>query len=409
MGTHVINLPDIGEGIAEAELTVWSVSVGDMVEEDDILGEVMTDKAAVEVPTTVAGRVTWLCGEPGDMIAIGSRFVTLDVEGAGNAPDDVGQAPSEEAPETVETEDAQAATPAPQTPVIRGEPWTKPRAAPSVRRRAREAGVALSDVAGTGPGGRVLLSDLTNHLEGRKSQQSLSRKTGVEEVKVIGLRRKIAQQMALSKSRIPHITIVEEVDVTDLEVLRAKLNALYGDKRGKLTLLPFLIRALREVVPASPAVNATYDDEAQVVTRHEALHVGIATQTDGGLKVPVLRHAEAATLWNAADELRRLAQAARDGTAAPADLSGSTITISSLGPLGAIATTPIINHPEVAIVGVNKIAMRPVWDGNGFAPRSVMNLSCSFDHRVIDGWDAAVFVQEMKTALETPSLMFVEA
>ena len=442
MGLFTITLPDIGEGIAEAELTEWAVSIGDTVSEDDILGVVMTDKAAVEVPSSVDGKVVWLCGDPGDTVAIGDRFAQIEVEGEGNDTGDASApAPKAEtkqddgktadAEEPAEVEDAgQKATPAPKAekpapapaastkktgaravarqPLARGE---KPLAAPSVRRRALEAGVDLRLVGGSGPAGRILQEDLDAYLEhGPVAGTSGTRApaTGTREVKVIGMRRRIAEKMALSKARIPHITIVEEVDMTALEDLRTALNAEHGASRGKLTVLPFLARAMVQAIRAQPEMNATFDDEAGVIHQSEGVHIGIAAQTPAGLAVPVVRHTEALSLWDTAAEIARLATAARDGKAARDELSGSTITITSLGPLGAIATTPIINHPEVAIVGVNKMAVRPMWDGEAFRPRKMMNLSCSFDHRIIDGWDAAVFVQKLKSLLETPALLFIE-
>jgi 2-oxoisovalerate dehydrogenase E2 component (dihydrolipoyl transacylase) len=439
MGLFTITLPDIGEGIAEAELTEWAVSVGDTVSEDDVLGVVMTDKAAVEVPSSVDGKVVWLCGEPGDTIAIGARFAQIEVEGEGN---DAGDSQAAAAPQpkadkpTGDDDSATAETagkdtpPEPKTekpaptsaaparkgtaqpvarrPLARGE---KPLAAPSVRRRALEAGVDLRLVGGSGPAGRILQEDLDSYLEHGPALGATTTRvpaTGSREIKVIGMRRRIAEKMALSKARIPHITIVEEIDMTALEELRGALNAEHGASRGKLTVLPFLARAMVQAIRAQPEMNATFDDDAGIIHQSEGVHIGIATQTPAGLSVPVVRHAEAQSLWDTASEIARLASAARDGKAARDELSGSTITITSLGPLGAIATTPIINHPEVAIVGVNKMAVRPMWDGEGFRPRKMMNLSCSFDHRVIDGWDAAVFVQKLKSLLETPALLFIE-
>jgi 2-oxoisovalerate dehydrogenase E2 component (dihydrolipoyl transacylase) len=281
-----------------------------------------------------------------------------------------------------------------------------------VRLAAREAGVDLRQIAGSGPAGRITHEDLEAFLArgpDTTGAAGLTRRTDVTEVKVVGLRRRIAEKMALSKSRIPHITIVEEVDVTALEELRAALNKKAAADRPKLTVLPFLMRAIVRAVAEQPALNALFDDDAGVVRQHAGVHIGIATQTPAGLIVPVVKHAEARNLWESATEVARLAERARDGSASREDLTGSTITITSLGPLGAIATTPVINHPEVAIVGVNRMAIRPMWDGTAFAPRKMMNLSSSFDHRVIDGWDAAVFVQRLKELLETPALMFVDA
>ena len=407
MGTFTIRLPDIGEGIAEAELSEWLVSEGDTVLEDDLLGVVMTDKAAVEVPSSVTGKVLWLCGEPGDIIAIGAEYVRLEVDG------DVGEVanPSVNKVSEVTPEPSAKATPR----IIREpDPTPKPLAPPSVRLRAREAGVDLRQVTGSGPASRISHDDLDAFIAGRTTDKltgttmGRGKATGTREIKVIGMRRKIAEKMALSKSRIPHITIVEEVDLTDLETLRGRLNKTHAETRGKLTILPFLMRAMSEAIEEQPQINAHYDDEAGIIIQHNPVHIGIATQTDAGLTVPVVRNTEALSLWSAANELARLTQAARDGKAKPEDMSGSTITVTSLGALGALATTPIINHPEVAIVGVNKIAMRPMWDGAQFVPRQMMNISCSFDHRIIDGYDAAVFVQNLKNLLETPAMLFIE-
>ncbi|MEM9709775.1 MAG: dihydrolipoamide acetyltransferase family protein [Pseudomonadota bacterium] len=411
MGVFAIRLPDIGEGIAEAELAEWKVKPGDIVREDDILAEVMTDKATVEVPSTVDGTVLELGGDPGAMLAIGSVLIRLAVSGDGNESDPPREAPKMPAPPK---EDA-APPPPPTEPietVVPARPnGAKPLAAPSVRARAREAGVDLRQVPGSGPGGRISHDDLDAWVaSGGITQGHVTRapNTGVEDIRVIGMRRKIAEKMSLAKRQIPHITIVEEVEMGALEDLRAALNAKHEGERPKLTLLPFLMRAIVEATREQPGLNARYDDEKGVIHRYGAVHIGIATQTPQGLSVPVIRHAEAGSLWDNAGELARLAEAARTGSISREELTGGTITITSLGPLGAIATTPIINHPEVAIVGVNKMQVRPVWDGQQFQPRKMMNLSSSFDHRVIDGWDAALFVQKLKTLLETPAMLFVE-
>jgi 2-oxoisovalerate dehydrogenase E2 component (dihydrolipoyl transacylase) len=387
----------------------------------------MTDKATVEIPSPVDGKVMWLGAEVGDTVPVGAPIVRLEVDGDSPAE----AAAVEEAPEAAEaTEAAPAEQPeaAPQpvappeqpkpapapaaSPAAFGAPrpeGERPLASPAVRLRAREAGVDLRQVPGTGPAGRITHEDIDRFLaRGRApAAPGLARRNEVEEVKVTGLRRRIAEKMALAKARIPHITYVEEVDVTELEALRARLN---GEKRDRprLTVLPLLMRAMVKAIEEQPKVNALFDDEAGVIRRHRAVHIGVATQTDSGLMVPVVRHAEARGLWDCAAELNRLAEAARTGIATREELSGSTITITSLGAMGGIVTTPVINHPEVAIVGVNKMAVRPVWDGQGFVPRKVMNLSSAFDHRVIDGWDAAVFVQRIKTLLESPAMIFLE-
>lgn len=422
MGIYSMNLPDIGEGIAEAEVDEWMVKVGDIVAEDDVLCSVMTDKAVVEVPTSVSGKVVWIAGEAGETLAIGAPLVRFEVDGAGNA-DDVPppvktDKPDEPAPVAEPVKPAQPAkNPAANAqakdrvvkqPLGAGE---RPLAAPSVRKRAQDAGIDLRLVQGTGPANRITHDDLDDYIElgpsiGIGGPRAA---TGGADIKVKGMRRAIADKMALSKARIPHITVVEEVDVTDLEALRAQLNKTYADDKGKLTILPFVMAAIVKGVADQPEMNATYDDEAGIIHQQNAVHIGIAAQTPNGLTVPVVGHAEAGSLWDNAAEVARLSDAARSGKATRDDLSGSTITITSLGPLGAIATTPIINHPEVAIVGVNKMAMRPMWDGGAFQPRKMMNISCSFDHRVIDGWEAAVFVQRLKSLLETPALLFIEA
>lgn len=309
---------------------------------------------------------------------------------------------------------ASKATPAPRRdppPQPRRAAGEKPLASPAVRLKAREAGIDLRQVAGSGPAGRITHEDLDGFIQrgpepGRGS--GLAEKSGVTDVKIVGMRRRIAEKMALSKARIPHITIVEEIDVTALEELRAALNKKPSAERPKLTMLPFLMRAMVKALSEQPHLNALYDDEAGIVHQHAGIHIGIATQTPAGLVVPVVKHAEARDLWGCALELSRLAERAREGSASREELGGSTITITSLGALGAIATTPIINYPEVAIVGVNRMAIRPLWDGTGFVPRKMMNLSSSFDHRIVDGWDAAVFVQRLKELLETPAALFVD-
>jgi 2-oxoisovalerate dehydrogenase E2 component (dihydrolipoyl transacylase) len=421
MGEHVIKLPDVGEGVAEAELVEWHVKVGDLVREDAVLAAVMTDKATVEIPSPMDGKVTWLGAEVGDSVAVGAPLVTLEVEG---------EAAAEAAPAAAEAPEAAAQPEAPPRPIARpkapaaeraaprlapgGAPrpeGERPLAPPAVRLRAKEAGVDLRQVPGTGPAGRITHEDIDAFVaRGRQpaAAPGLQRRTEVEEIKVVGLRRRIAEKMALAKARIPHITYVEEVDVTTLEELRTRLNAGKGADRPRLTILPFLMRAMVKAIGEQPKINAHFDDEAGVIHRHGGIHIGIATQTDAGLMVPVVRHAEARDLWDCSAEVARLAEAARAGTATREELAGSTITITSLGPMGGIVTTPVINYPEVAIVGVNKVAVRPVWDGHAFVPRKMMNLSSSFDHRVIDGWDAATFVQRLKALLETPATIFLE-
>jgi 2-oxoisovalerate dehydrogenase E2 component (dihydrolipoyl transacylase) len=389
MGVSTIILPDVGEGIAEAELTEWQVKIGDIVKEDDILAVVMTDKAAIEVPSSTEGTVTWLAGEVGDTVAIGAPLVKLDVQGEGHG------VTHDVTPEVI------AEPVIPVTLAIE-----KSQAGPSVRKRAKEAGVSLLDITGTGPGGRILHEDIDQFLSPVVSAKPQS--SEVKQIKVTGMRRKIADKMALSKAHIPHITIVEEVDMTNLEDLRRKLNEKYKSSRAKLTILPFMMRAIVEAVRAQPEINAHYDDVANIIAQHGNVHIGIATQTPAGLSVPVVKNAQSQNLWDSAQNMLRLSELARNGKATRDDLTGSTITITSLGALGAIASTPIINYPEVAIIGINKMAIRPMWDKQQFLPRTMMNISCSFDHRVIDGYDAALFVQSLKTLLETPALLFIE-
>ncbi|WP_331372311.1 dihydrolipoamide acetyltransferase family protein [Sinorhizobium chiapasense] len=425
MGEFILKMPDVGEGVAEAELVEWHVKPGDPVREDMVLAAVMTDKATVEIPSPVTGTVLWLGAEIGDTVAVKAPLVRIEVSGDGAAATEIVTTAVPAEPVVKEQapvpEVKKAAPPKPEPKAVvettvaayeAREPSKKPLASPAVRLRAKDSGVDLRQITGTGPVGRITHEDLDLFLS-RGAQPApaitgLVRKTAVEEIKVIGLRRRIAEKMTLSTSRIPHITYVEEMDMTALEDLRAMMNRDRKPDQPKLTVLPFLMRALVKTIAEQPGVNATFDDGAGVIHRHAAVHIGIATQTPAGLTVPVVRHAEARGIWDCAAELNRLADAARTGTATRDELTGSTITISSLGALGGIASTPVINHPEVAIVGVNKIAIRPVWDGTQFVPRKIMNLSSSFDHRVIDGWDAATFVQRLKTLLETPALIFVE-
>lgn len=427
MGIHAIKLPDVGEGVAEAELVEWPVDVGDLVRVDDVVAVVMTDKASVEIPTPVEGKIAWLGGEVGDTLAVGSDLIRIEVEGDGNvaAGDSAPEPPPAASAEPVAADDVKparepaklerssAGTARARQPAPRRAEGEKPLAAPSVRKRARDAGIDLRAVAGSGPAGRITHDDIEAYQAGDGSATATKpggrpADTSVREIKMVGMRRRIAEKMALSKAKIPHITIVEEVDMTNLEDLRNELNTTHADTRPKLTLLPFVIKAIVEAARAQPEINSHFDDEAGIITEYGGIHVGIATQTDSGLMVPVVHHAETNSLWDSAAEIVRLAEVARDGSASREELSGSTITITSLGPLGALATTPIINHPEVAIVGINKMVIRPHWDGQQFVPRKMMNLSCSFDHRVIDGYVAAVFVSKLKSMLERPAMLFVE-
>ena len=460
MGQYTIKLPDVGEGVAEAELVEWLVEEGQNVREDEVLASVMTDKATVEIPSPVEGRIIWRGATIGETVSVGTPIIRLEVDGEGNTSVDdtaasssvdtpssespaenIGEGEHTKTPQPSETEPPKAnghmnghppatqgsagsipssfsapakASPAGMTRAPRAE-GEKPLASPAVRLRAREGGIDLRLVAGSGPAGRITHADLDAVYQSGTTGQSPTalRSTHqpdmtVTEVPVIGLRRKIAEKMATAKSRIPHITYVDEVDVTDLEKLRTRLNNGKREGQPKLTILPFLMRAMVRAIEDQPQMSARFDDEAGIIHQSGGIHIGIATQTDNGLIVPVVRHAEALSLWACASEMKRLADACRDGSASREELSGSTITITSLGAMGGIVTTPVINHPEVAIIGVNKMQIQPVWDGNQFVPRKIMNLSSSFDHRVIDGWDCAVFIQRIKGLLESPAEIFIE-
>jgi 2-oxoisovalerate dehydrogenase E2 component (dihydrolipoyl transacylase) len=424
MGIRSIKMPDVGEGVAEAEIVEWAVKVGDLVREDQVVAAVMTDKATVEIPTPVAGSVLTLGGAVGDVLAVGAELIRIDAPGMPDSllpaapksrppqqdPPPPPSAKPEPAPRPPELQKAAGRQPEPKTGAPR-PPGEKPLAAPAVRLKAREAGVDMRFVHGSGPAGRVTHEDLDAYIA---RPPELSKRSGrapntaVETIKVVGMRRRIAENMAESARRIAHFSYVEEVDVTALEELRASLNARATEERPKLTLLPFLILGIVKAVVEFPQINAHYDDDNEIITRFGAVHVGVATQTPNGLMVPVVRHAEILGLHECAREMRRVSEAARHGGAAREELSGSTITLTSLGALGGIVSTPIINRPEVAIVGVNKIAVRPVWRDGGFVPRKVMNLSSSFDHRVVDGHDAATFIQRLRTLIEAPATLFIE-
>jgi 2-oxoisovalerate dehydrogenase E2 component (dihydrolipoyl transacylase) len=438
MGVHVIKMPDLGEGIAEVEVVAWHVKPGDVVVEDQVLADVMTDKATVEIPSAVAGTVIELGGQLGQALAVGAALITIEVEGEGNlsatksnarsapaaAP---APAPAPVAAAVIEAPVAVASAPAPAAklapaPAAKAAPTAasraageKPLAAPAVRQRAWDLGIELQFVFGSGPAGRITHADLDAYVArgvsggiATASDNRYATLDGETAVPVIGMRRKIAQKMQDAKRRIPHFTYVEEVDITELEALRTTLNTRYGKERGRLTLLPLLMRAVVLSVRAFPQMNARFDDEANINTLYQAVHIGIAAQTDAGLIVPVVRNAEARDPWSCAAEVARLAESARVGKALREELSGSTITITSLGALGGIVTTPIINQPEVAIVGVNRMVERPVVRDGQIVIRKMMNLSSSFDHRVVDGMHAAQFIQMIRGYLECPATLFVE-
>jgi 2-oxoisovalerate dehydrogenase E2 component (dihydrolipoyl transacylase) len=439
MGTYVFKLPDVGEGTAEAEIVAWHVKVGDVIAEDQNLVDVMTDKATVEMTSPVSGKVIAMHGEPGEMAPVGAPLVELEVEGAGNVKGNGASAPKPVEAKPAATPEAKKEIPPPPrsggegkgegvskpAPVSPARASTatqafttraagdKPVASPAVRQRAHEMGIELQYVPGTGPAGRIDHADLDAFIAsgGRNAVMrggpGPAPREGIEDVKIIGLRRKIAEKMQDSKRRIPHYAYVDEVDMTELESLRVHLNATRKKDQPKLTVLPFFMRALVKVLPDYPQINARFDDEAGIVHRYAPVHIGIATQTANGLIVPVVHHAEALDIWQSATEVARVSTAARENKATKDELTGSTITITSLGPLGGLVTTPVINHPEVAIVGPNAILDRPVVRDGAVVVRKMMNLSSSFDHRVVDGYDAAEFIQRVKALLEHPALLFM--
>ena len=415
MSRYVFKLPDLGEGTVSSEIVAWRAKVGDVVDEDEPLVEMSTEKAVIEVPSPVAGRIVALSGNPGDVVAVGAELVVFETGEAG-----VALAPSPGAAPAP----APAPSPSPSPvagPAAASEPPAgaarRVMASPATRRRAREAGINLAAVPGSGPGGRIERGDLEAVLGGGApaaaeqappSARGRALRSGVEEVKIIGVRRVIAERMSAAKRNIPHFSYVEEIDVTELESLRSHLNSRLPKGAAGFTYLPFLVAALTRVLESFPQCNAHYDAERNVVLRHAAVHVGVATQTPDGLKVPVVRHAESLTLGAIAAEIRRVSEAARTGKATRAELGGSTITVTSLGKLGGIVSTPVINAPEVAIIGVNKAVERPVVVGGAIAVRRIMNLSSSFDHRFVDGFDAAAMIQALKERLEHPATIFID-
>jgi 2-oxoisovalerate dehydrogenase E2 component (dihydrolipoyl transacylase) len=448
MSEYKYKMPDVGEGVVEAEIVEWHVKVGDKVTEDQHVLDVMTDKATVEIPCAVNGVVKMTLGEPGDVIAVGTEILVIEIDGTppteepteapetpvsspasggGVSEADGGGKSSSEPDAPVEKE-----TPAPSAPSGSTSPaggggkgagvaarpsGERPLASPAVRQRALEADIDLSAVPGTGPAGRITHNDLDDFIAaggrlvakvGGASGPSKAPRTGVETQKVIGLRRKIAENMALSKRTIPHITYVDEIDLTALEDLRKHLNDNRDEGQAKLTLIPFLVQALVKALPSFPQANAHFDTESSTLTQYDGIHCGIAAATPNGLMVPVIRHAEALDIWETAAEVKRLADAARTGKASKEELTGSTITITSLGAIGGVVTTPVINYPETAIIGVNKLQTLPRYDGEGrLVPRKIMNLSSSFDHRIVDGYEAAQLIQAMKATLENPATLFM--
>ena len=427
MGKFEFKLPDIGEGVVEGEVVEWMVAVGDTVKEDDPILSVMTDKATVEIPAPCDGTVTSIVGDAGDILPVGGVCIVFEVDGDGNTSEQVEPAATPEPVKETETapKEADIAPPAPELPPVAAEPaaapvaraaGTKALASPAVRQRARAANIDLQLVAGSGPAGRISHADLDRHIAGGAAAATPSMpvggvakvaRNGTEDIKVIGLRRKIADGMMSSYSTIPHFSYFEEVDVTELEALRQHLNATRPEGAPKLTYLPFIMQALVKALAQRPECNALYDDEAGVVTRHQAVNLGIATQTERGLYVPVVKHVEAMDIWQSAAEMMRVTQATRDGKAGVDDLTGSTFTITSLGRLGGLGATPIINKPEVGILGVHNAKDRAVVHNGHVVVRRIMNLSSSWDHRVVDGHDGASLVQLVKSYLEHPATIFM--
>ena len=422
MGIFAFKLPDIGEGVVEGEVVEWMVAVGDTVKEDDPILSVMTDKATVEIPSPTDGVVKSLVGEPGTILAVGQVCIEFETDGEGTPVEEapapveevVEEAPAPE-PEPVKEEVAPVAPPAAPsptpTPVVVAAPGARPLASPAVRQRARESGIDLTTVAGSGPAGRITHGDLDSWKEAGSpvaaAGPSRAARTGTTEVPVIGLRRKISESMTASYTTIPHFSYFEEVDITHLDELRVHLNSTRTDGQPKLTYLPFIMQALVKALGENPVCNALFDDEKGVVTRHDAVHLGIATQTDRGLYVPVVKHVEAQDIWQSASEMQRVSQAARDGTAGLAELTGSTFTITSLGRMGGLGATPIINKPEVGILGVHNAVDTPVVRNGQIVIRKMLRLSSSWDHRVVDGWDGAMLVQRLKSLLENPATIFM--
>jgi len=413
MAKYVFNLPDVGEGVVEGEIVKWNVKPGDTVKEDEPLVELMTDKATVSIPSSVNGKVVSTTGKPGDMVPVGAELIVFEVKGASGSKPKSKPKPepvAEPVPDPEPKAEPVAPPPPVSVPVSVASTGTKPLASPAVRRRAREAGIDLSQVSGTGPAGRISHDDMDTFISGGgrlAAVQSGAKMTGVEEVPVIGLRRKIAEKMATSKRSAAHFSYFEEVDITALESLRQHLNSTRAENQPKLTYLPFIIQGLIRAVRKFPQCNALYDEEKGIVFRHQAVHVGISTQTEDGLMVPVIKHAEARDVWDTANELVRVTTSAREKTATIDELTGSTITITSLGAMGGLGATPIINHPEVSIVSIHAARDRAVVREGEIVVRKMMNLASSFDHRIIDGYDGALLIQELKSMLEYPATIFM--
>ena len=403
MASYSFKLPDLGEGTVESEIVAWRAGVGDFINADQPLVDMMTDKATIEITAPVSGRLGSVAGEPGDMIPVGAELAVIETG----------------TEETLQTTASAINEPVAENgtlprSVINQQPAAgnrKPLTSPAIRRLARENDIDLNRVQGTGSNGRITRADIDSYLNLAGNYSTVDKPTpesgGTREIKLLGLRRKIAERMTSSASRIPHFTYVEEVDVTELEQLRRHVNGTRGENQAELTYLPFLMQALVKVVKEFPQCNAHFDDERQVITQYEPVHIGIAVQTGDGLMVPVIRHAEDLDLWQCAHELRQIADKARNGNARREELTGSTITITSLGALGGIVSTPIINYPEVAIIGINRTQKRQVFENNGVTTRLIMNISSSFDHRSVDGYDAGRAIQALKRYLEFPATLFL--
>ncbi len=410
MSEHIFKLPDLGEGTVESEIGEWFIKVGEFVAEEAVVGTMMTDKAAVELASPVSGIVTKLAGEAGDIVAVGAPLVTYETDASQATPPKAAKA--DEIPAAVvATEKAPQAPAQKPAPEVSLEPAARVITSPAIRRRAKEADIDLSVVPGSGAGGRIQRKDFDNYLKSRATGTPLNQgrtpSTAVKEIKVIGLRRIIAERMTRAKQEIPHFAYVEEIDITELEALRKHINARKQDAAERLTLLPFLGLALIRALKEFPQCNSTYDKSRNMLLQHEAVHLGVATQTPDGLKVPVVKHAEIMSIDELSREIRRMTGAARDNSARKNELSGSTITITSLGKLGGIASTPVINLPEVGIIGVNRAVERPMVFNGQIAVRLMMNLSSSFDHRFVDGYDAAAMIQRIKEMLEHPATIFL--
>jgi len=430
MGDYVFKLPDIGEGVVEGEIVSWHVKIGDTIVEDAPIVDVMTDKATVTIPSPTSGVVKELSGEVGDMIAVGTALITFtggdNIEPAAEesaetkavTEPEIKEVVEETVEEVVEIVEKKSTPPInvpikESTKTVKNSANSRVLASPAVRRRAREAELDLKFVSGSGPAGRIRHADLDAYIAaggavtGAPPKSYSTKRTETNEIKVVGLRRKIAEQMVKSKFSIPHFSYFEEIDVTELEKLRKFLNSTKDESQPKLTYLPFIMMALAKIMPKHQECNAHYDEENNIVTQHSAVHLGIATQTDRGLFVPVVKHVEAMDIWQSASEMQRVSGSARNGTASLEDLSGSTFTITSLGRDGGLGATPIINHPEVSILGVHKAREMPVVQDGKIEIRRIMNVSSSFDHRIVDGANGAALIQSLKKLLEHPALIFM--